>query len=417
MLARTSVHPSLASALLAGLLTCLAGLGAMLALAVPADAGVRTFRPGVVNGTVPSEGELGAMRAIRAQSIRIVFSWDVIETRRRTGSSCTTAVYNFSRHDTLVSEAGQRGLSILPVLGGSPEYAEAGSASMSGARYPAPGTRAFDDFQCFVRALVGRYGRGGTFAARDILEWQIWNEPNITQFSPHRRVSPRKYGQLLKATAGSIRSKDSRAKIILAGLTEAASAPNMTAHVFLRKLYQLKKIRSKFDVAALHPYARNARGVKGGLIRFRETLKELGDRRRPVWVTETGYATHGPKGHFAVTTEQGQADKLQSTLQMLRKNRKRFKLGTVHWYSFRDAASYAQDSNNWTEYAGLYYKDGRPKPSCARYKRFTRAGGGCARIQDGGSGLPVISSGGFELGPQAAADAGLLPSAPEPPQE
>jgi hypothetical protein len=392
-------------------------LAITLGFVAPAEAGVRTFRPGVAITTLPTEGELAASRAIRAQSIRVAFSWDAIETRRRTGSSCFTAVYNFDRYDALVSEAGQRDLSILPVLGGSPEYVEPGSGATNASRYPAPGTRAFGDFQCFVRALVGRYGRRGTFRARDIIEWQIWNEPNLVLFSPNRRVSPSKYGQLVKATAGSIRSRDGRATIVLAGLPEAVSRPNMNAHVFLRKLYKVNKIRSKFDAAALHPYARNARGTKGGLIRFRETLKDLGDGRRPVWVTEVGYATHGPKGHFAVTSEQGQADKLQSTLEMLRKNRKRFKLGTVHWYSFRDTATYAQNTGNWTQYAGLYFKDGSPKPACTRYKRFTGVAGACTRIQDGSSTLPLASSGGFEPGPEAPGAAQILPSAPEPPQE
>ncbi len=405
----------LRKALVAGALTCLA-LAAALALAAPSEAGVRTFRPGVANATVPSAGELAAMRAIRAQSVRIVFSWDVIEVRPRTGSSCATAIYNFERHDALVSEAGQRGVSIMPVLGGSPAY-----AGRPGSRYPAPGTRAFGDFQCFVRALVGRYGRGGTFPvqngpAQPIIEWQIWNEVNLPLWSPGKKVSPSKYGQLVKATAGSIRSQDSRATIVLAGLPEE-TRDGMNSNVFLRKLYRVNKIRSKFDAVALHPYARNALGTKGALIRLRETLKDLGDRRRPVWVTEVGYGTDGPKGYFLVTSEQGQADKLQGTLQMLRKNRKRFKLGTVHWFDFRDNASYSQNSDLWIDYAGIYRKDGSPKPACARYKRFTGVAGGCARIQDGGSSVPLASSGGFDLGPQAAVDAGLLPSAPEPPQE
>jgi|GEM_PF-2734894 len=401
MLLRTSVHPSLANALLAGLLTCLAGLGAMLALAVPADAGVRTFRPGVVNGTVPDAAELGSMRNIGAGSVRIVFSWDVIETRPRVGSSCGTAIYNFSRHDTLVSEAGRRGVSILPVLMDSTR-----ATGQPSTRYPAPGTRAFGDFQCFVRAVVDRYGRGGSFG-RDITEWQVWNEPNLPLYNPGGNVSPTKYGQLVKATSQSIRSQDSRATVVLAGLPEETKR-GMNSNAFLRKLYSVNKIRSKFDVVALHPYAENARGTKGALIRLREQLRKLGDRRRPVWVTEIGYATDGQKGYFLVTGEKGQATKLEETMRMLRKNRDRFKLGTVHWFNFRDIASYSQNTNNWADYAGLFRKDGTPKPSCVKYKRFTGAGTSCSRI-------PPDQPAPLDAGSTVLShpDAQLVPSEPE----
>jgi len=399
----TPVSSPLRKAFGAALSACLV-LAAALALAPSAEAGPRTFRPGVVQGAVASEPEVAAMRGVGAKSVRTVFSWNAIEDRRRTGSSCATAVYNFARHDALVRDAGQRGLSILPVLAVAPEYVQRNSA-----RYPAPGTRAFGDFQCFVRAVVGRYGRGGPFLARDIVEWQVWNEPNLPLYSPNRTVSPKKYGQLLKATAESIRSRDSRATIVLAGLPEETRG-GMNSNVFLRKMYRVKQIRSKFDVVALHPYAVNARGTKGALVRLRETLGKLGDRRRPVWVTEIGWGTKGPKGYFLVTSEQGQADRLQSTLQMLRKNRDRFRLGTVHWYRFRDSASYAQNTGVWVDYAGIYRSDGSPKPSCARYKRFTGAGSTCQRIRDA---APVASSGASALGPETTGEAQVVPSPPE----
>lgn len=409
----TDLHPSLRITFVTAMLACLA-LAAALALATPADAGVRTFRAGVVNGTIPSEGELTEMRRIGVKSVRVVFSWRAIETRRRTGSSCATAVYNFERHDSLVSEAGQRGVSILPVLGGSPDYVEPTSnLRHDGARYPAPGTRAFGDFQCFVRALVGRYGRGGVHLARDIIEWQVWNEPNLPLYSPQQRVSPKKYAQLLKSTAASIRSQDRRASVVLAGLPEELTH-GMNSNVFLRKMYRVNGVKAAFDVVALHPYARNALGAKGALIRLRETLKDLGDRRLPIWVTEIGFATDGRKGYFLVTSERGQADKLEAMYRMFRKNRERFKLGTFYSFNFRDDSSYAENTQNWTEYAGLYRKDGTPKPSCARYKAFAGPGGPCARIRDGGSVLPV-STGGFTLGTEASRDAQVVPSAPESP--
>jgi len=391
--------------------TCLA-LAAALALAAPADAGPRTFRPAVVQGSVPTAGELTAMRDIRAKSVRTVFRWEVVEAAPRTGSSCSTARYDFSRYDPLVRAAGERRVSILPVFGGSPEYVEPNaSLRHDAARYPTPGTRAFGNFQCFVRAVVGRYGRGGTFGARDIVDWQLWNEPNLKLYSPNQDVSPAKYGKLVKATATTIRSLDGRATVVLAGLPETP-AQGMNSNVFLRKMYRVKKIRSKFDAVALHPYARNARGTKGALIRLRETLRDLGDRRRPVWVTEIGWASDGNQNYFAVTTEKGQADRLQSTFQMFRKNRDRFKIGTFYWYNFHDEAGYAENTGNWTNYAGLYLENGTPKPACNRYKRFTGASGSCRNIQGPASDASLTSADGFLLGSDAAGGA-LEPAPPE----
>lgn len=404
----TTPRKPLSKAAIAATSLALAATSA-LGFAARADAGPHTFRPGVVEGNFPSGPEFAAMRNIRARSVRTVFRWDTIEVARRTGDSCATAQYNFAGYDPVVAAAGQHRVSILAVLGGSPQYVEPNSnLRHDSARYPAPGTRAFGDFQCFVRALVRRYGAGGTFPARDIIDWQLWNEPNLPLYSPRRQVSPAKYGKFVKGTAGSIRGPATRSTLVLGGLPEQ-SPDGMNSNVFLRRMYRVNRVRSRFDVVALHPYSRNALGTKGALIRLRETLRDLRDRRRAVWVTEVGYATDGPKRYFSVTTEKGQADKFQSTFRMFRSNRDRFNLGSVYWYGFRDLATYAQNTGNWTHYVGLYRKDGTPKPSCARYKRFTGAPGGCPRIQDGGSSTSLSSTGDLLFDAKAT----VAPSPPE----
>lgn len=363
---------------------------ALLALAAHEAPAASKYRVGLVSGVLPGDADLRTMRDLRARSVRIVFSWDSIETERRSGRSCGTASYDFSRYDELVSAAGRRSLEIVPTLMGSPKY-----AGRLGTRYPNPGTRAFEDFQCFVRAVVARYGRGGRYVGRDgaraITEWQVWNEPSLPLYNPGKKVSPRKYGQLVKATARSIRSRDGGATIVLAGIPEKTKE-SMSSGVFLRKLYEVKNIRGKFDAVALHPYAGNTRGVKGAVTRLREQLTRLGDRRRPIWITEVGFATEGRERYFLVTNEKGQARKLESTLRMLRKNHKRLGVTTVHWFRFRDLASYSEDTENWPDYAGIYRKDGSPKPACHRYRSFTGAGGKCQRIRsdEDSGGLPLI---------------------------
>jgi hypothetical protein len=140
----------------------------------------------------------------------------------------------------------------------------------------------------------------------------------------------------------------------------------------------------------------------------------VGDSRQVIWITEVGYATDGPKGHWNVNSEKQQARKLRETFTFLKKNHRRYKVGTVHWFRWRDQAAYSQNAKDWSLYAGLYRKNGTPKPACHKYLRFTGAGGKCRRIVDEEPqsglipGLPGLPD--FDFPPSSA---GLLPSPPE----
>jgi hypothetical protein len=402
--ARTGLRSLVALSLLAAALAAVATAG----LAGPAQAGEFTFRFGVVNGVIPRAGDLEGMEAARAKSVRVTFNWDQMEVQRPSGGSCGTASYDFTRYDALVSAASDRGVRLLPYFLGSPPYARTGGDSP--ARYPVPGTSAMDAYKCWVRALVNRYGRGGTYFGTDpsalpIVEWQAWNEVNLRQYSPYGDVNPRRYAAFLKQTSGAIRSQDDRATIVLAGMPEeVAQETGMRIHGFLRQMYRVRGVRGAFDVVALHPYARDHRGVKGALIRLRDTLSDLNDGRRATWITEIGWGT-GPGNHFLQVSEQQQAELLANTFAMLQANHTRFKVGTVHWYRWRDTAHYVEDAY-WANYAGLYRQDGSPKPSCNRFRRATGADGSCTPLA-----LGVEAAGdGARLEMHAAE--GLVPSPP-----
>lgn len=400
--ARTG-RPLLAALVLAITLT----LVAAYAFAGPARAGVRDFRAGVVNGPPVGAPDLTRMREAGVRTLRVIFSWDTIETERRTGSSCSTAVYSgFARYDQMVAEAGRRGIKILPFFLGAPGYVPGGDYS----NMPPTGTRAMGDYICWVRALVRRYGRGGTFVtangpAQPITEWQLWNEVNLANYAAKNRVNPNEYGRFVKQSTAAIRGVDGQATIVLAGLPERVKN-GVDAEPYLKRFYRVKQIERKFDVVALHPYAVNARGVKGALTRMRDLLRRVGDRRQVIWLTEVGYASRGPKGHFLVNSEQGQAEKLASTLKLVRKNRKRYQVGTVHWYNWRDTAPY-DAGGEWFQYAGLYREDGSPKPSCNAYARFTGGRRPCSSIPTSQQSQSLQ-----EPALEAQSQQGVLPSPP-----
>lgn len=356
----------------AHLTAVLLALVAAALLAAPAGASHHAFRLGVTDLPDLSAADISGMGAANAKTFRVGFSWARIEDQPPpdAGSSCAGAKYDWSYTNRLVSQAGRRGVEVLPYIAGSPRYVASKSAH-------APLTsdrREIEPYKCFVRALVARYGRGGAYpstnaAAKPIKQWQVWNEPNLVKFATKERgVNPREYARLVKITRRQILPIDRRATIALAGLPVVGNGFDPSE--YLRKFYRVRGIERKFDVIAVHPYARSYRGVKGAVLRLRSLLKDVRDRGRYIWITETGWATHGSEFRFMVKGTRGQAQQLTRTFKMLRKNRGRWNIGTVVWFRWRDQAVPSQNRGAF-DYAGLYKKNGKPKPSCKRFVRFT----------------------------------------------
>ena len=385
----------------------LALIAATMLSSQAAQADVRTFRFGVVAGAPTPTADLDRMREARVKSVRVYLHWASIEAQRPIGPGCTGAQYQWDTFDRFVGGASRRDIRVLPFFFGSPGY-----AASEGQRMPSTGSPAIEDYKCFVRAAVARYGRGGSYPtlinprAAPITEWQAWNEPNLPGYAARGDVNPKEYARFVKTTTATVRGVDQRAAIVLAGMPEQGKN-GMLSTRFLRQFYSVKGIRRSFNAVAIHPYAVNHRGVKGYLIRLRDTLRDLGDARRSVWITEVGWATSGPRDAFTVTTERGQAKRLRNTFEMIKANRRRFNIGTVQWFRWRDAAPYGS-TQWWGDYAGLYKKNGNPKASCNSFARFTGGWRPCRAIADGG-GLTGSFSAAEEREPKAA----LIPSPPE----
>ena len=189
------------------------------------------------------------------------------------------------------------------------------------------------------------------------------------------------------------------AKIVLAGMPERARRA-MVAYEFLRKFYRQKNIRGAFDVVAMHPYGTNAGEAKLVLERTRDVLREVNDGRRPLWVTEIGWATEGQNSSFVVKDPPGQAEQLRKAFSMMIANEDRFRLGVVTWHAWRDIAPHSPSTEEWTDYTGLYYHEGNPKPACDSYVRFTGGQSPCQPIvvpPDTPTSSGLLSKGGDEI--------------------
>lgn len=375
---------------------------ALLALAAPSDAAVRKFDLGVYADSFSIPEDLDRMRDARTGSLRVPFNWARIE--QRTGSnSCVGAIYDWGEYDRLFHAASDRRIRLIPVIIGSPRYAAARQAQAPHTRSPA-----INDYRCFVRALAQRYGRGGmqtNLGGRAIKEWQVWNETNLDAYAANGKPNPREYARFLKLTHREITRADRKANIVLAGLPELTGA-GMNLEPYLRKLYRVKRIKSKFDAVAIHPYATNHRGVDGALTRLRSQLDRLRDRRRAIWVTEIGWSTHVEEGTtFNLRSEQGQAAQLRKTFKLFERKRRSLHLGTNVWFRWSDRSGTGSNGAiRWMDSTGLLRRNGSSKPACSAFASFTD--GFCAN-RAGQAGSDTLRTPGVDV--PAAAEA-LRPS-------
>jgi hypothetical protein len=336
-----------------------------LALAVPgsASAAPRSFF-GMQAWTTPSNAELRQMADEGVGAFRTNLLWHGVEPRR--------GVRDWSGSDETVRSVVTAGLSVSPVLLGSPRFA---ARQETFPPRTAHGRRAWAEF---VRDAVARYGPGGRFwrenpdvPVRPLRSWQVWNEPNFPPYwSGHPDV--RQYVSFLRLTRQAVKARDPRATIVLAGLPEAVYRGRATRFPFIEGLYRIHGARRLFDVMALHPYSRNAARALRVVQRTRRIMDQHGDRRKPIWISEIGWATAGRSGDFILTSRRGQAAKLTATYRGLLRVRRRYRIGQVTWFSWRDRAPQPGEPNWWAINTGLFDRGGRPKPAWNAFVRVAR---------------------------------------------
>jgi hypothetical protein len=267
--------------------------------------------------------------------------------------------YDWSRFDESAEGAARNGIDMIPVLFGVPPW-------ISTERGATPLGRAETDWRKYLTALVERYGPDGEFWAlhpeipyRPIEVWQVWNEPNSrTWWRP--KPDPGEYGKLLALSAETIHEVDPQAKIMTAGIVaEPTNAAAIRGNDFLRGLFKSKAARNATDVVAFHPYAPTTKTVQKQLESARQTLKQAHMARTPIWVTEIGWGSEGPKDHPLIMPEATLEKELAKLLQMAVDQRRRLGLGSLLWYHWQD---HPDDLCLWCVSSGLVDSDGVSKP-------------------------------------------------------
>jgi hypothetical protein len=322
-------------------------------LAASAQAGLpRTFFGTMVNGPLDDaavyESEAAVMQASGVGSVRMPFDWGLMQGSREAGP-------DFSTMDARVSVAARHGLDVLALVLNSPGWA----ARDAGRDLSAPRDRS--EYTRFLVALIGRYGPHGTFwpehpgvPRHPIRAWQIWNEPNLSNYWSEQPY-PKPYKRLLCAAYGAVHRADPGAKVVMAGL----------ANYSWRAMAALERagVHGCFDVAAVHPFSgRPSNSLKITRLN-RAVLDHAGDRSKPIWLTELTWSS--AKGatkntHGWETTAAGQAARLREAYTLYARNAKALRLQRIFWYTW---VTKDRDSPNSFEWSGL--REARPDGTIA----------------------------------------------------
>jgi polysaccharide biosynthesis protein PslG len=341
----------------------------LLAVAAAADAAPRRVPAGWLGVTADGPltpamgGEWNRMATNGVESVRLAIRWDVVQAGGPDALDLAGA-------DAEIAAAAARGLRVLPVVQGTPAW-----SAPEPARPPADP----DDYGRFLAALVARYGpQGSLWAERPDLPripvraWQLWNEPNLTRYWTGKPFAGT-FVRLLRAAHTALHAADPGATVVLAGL------PNESWKA-LRRIYAAGG-RGTFDAVALHPYTGQPADVLR-LVRYaRNVMRNAGDGRRPVWITELSWpAAKGGVPHPVgfETTDKGQARRLDAVMKLLVQNRRERKIARVFWYTWlsRERGPSAFD---WSGLRRLRGGEVVSAPALAVFRRWARKLEGCAK--------------------------------------
>jgi len=269
------------------------------------------------------------MSRMRVQIVRVDFDWSAIEGER--------GRYDWTYTDQMVEEASSRGMRILALLTYTPGWARPSGTTS----HQAPEN--VSDFAAFARIAATRY------SSRGVRTWEVWNEPNSSDYWQPRPDIDR-YGVLFRSAAAAIRDVDRDATMITGGLTrgtDTGDGRRVSQTTFLAGMYRNGAAQSA-NAIAVHPYSfphfpspgTSTDRIAGGyadLPALHALMREEGDAEKKLWVTEFG----APTGTAAdAVSEREQADAL---LDARRLARLWDWMGPLIFYELRDSGTDVAD--------------------------------------------------------------------------
>jgi hypothetical protein len=274
---------------------------------------------------IPSPTRFDGMKDANIAWGRCDFSWRNVEATSK-------GTYNWEVQDYAVAEANARGLHIYAGLGYTPSW-----ASIAGDANSRPTNN--QDWYDYVYATVSRY-------KDSIKYWEMWNEPNLTQFWDGTRAQ---FIELFKVGADAAHAADPDCMVLG---PEISSAGPRTAWI----TDLLQQAGNKIDIVSFHQYdgGDTPAGRLAAMDSMHNTIVNLGYGNKPIWITESGWASDN-------IGEQTQANYLTGMLAGIpsRPWWKKF-----FWYQIWEGP---------TDRAGLLRQDETPKLAWYAYRDYTAA--------------------------------------------
>jgi hypothetical protein len=332
--------------------------------------------------------------------VRLNVVWRAIEpTQPAQPTDPADRAYRFGHLDAVVQDAAARGFRIVLTVYNAPDWAEGANRPNGvnpGSWEPSPAA-----YGAFAQALATRYS--GSYHARDgtllpgVHAFEVWNEANQNGYlapqwtAANKPNSPRLYRSLLNAFYAGAHKAQPGATVIGGAPSPYGDPPGgerMKPRTFLAGLFCLSgklkpfKCGSKahLDVLSDHPINQPGAGgpKKPPAVAGDISVANFGQVRRilhaaerakhvvpagshhPIWATEFWWFSNPPYPYGVPPITQ--AKRIEQTLYLLWKQGASVALN----YAVGDSAFNA--STDPFEGSGLYFPDGRKKPSFHSFK-------------------------------------------------
>ena len=296
--------------------------------------------------------QLARMRSIGITSIRLDANWDWVQF------SGPQSFY-WTQLDSEIHAARAAKINVDLVIDGCPPWAALPGTSNDSAPRPASAVQ----FAGWAADVALRYGPLG------VKDYEIWNEPNDTKFW-QPAANPTFYTRMLKYSYRAIKRVERSAFVIAGGLAPVTThRGSISSIAFLRAMYA-HGAKGFFDAVALHPYSFPAlpgtyeswsawSQMSATNPSIRSVMRNHGDWRKPIWITEFGAPSNGPSGVGA----SGQAAELRQAIAISKTTRW---IGALFVYTWQDGGTDTRTNADWF---GLLTSLNRAKPAFYAVKR------------------------------------------------
>ncbi|MFT3765872.1 MAG: cellulase family glycosylhydrolase [Minicystis sp.] len=290
--------------------------------------------------------DFAAVAATGARVLRFGMGWDGIEER--------SGHYDFRFWDEIIGTAERLGVTVIPYLCYTPEWA--GSGAEDAWRKP---PRNLEAFGRFAGVVAERY-RGR------VRSWELWNEPDTEDYW---RGSPEDFARMVTFAAQQVRRADPEALVVLGGMARGRGA-------FSEAVLERLDAGRHFDAFNLHGYLETwstepAEGYPGRV----DAMSAILPRRAKgpdLWLAEMGYSdrqsTPGAPGsgytHAVYDYEHTPEYQAESLIKHHVLARAGGRLSLTAWYRINNlplTEGVIGDDHN--RHLGILDVNGAPKPS------------------------------------------------------